>query len=205
MEPCEAAAEAYRACCAPGAPRLLTQVNRLAWAPLVCSEQLVAASCRQLLLSGGATEAAAVLAELYASGHPHHVSRVAVAALVDAVDGGAVEAVAAAEALLWRRGCVPLLRDVWLAALREGWADALAAVAWQALRQGGGDMVTFLLAAIVGQGTAGLAAALVRQLMDVSACSPLVVKVRLVGRGHLLIVDGVPAAALLARRCRQQS
>jgi hypothetical protein len=81
------------------------------------------------------------MAEAYDAGHPHAVSRVAAAAIVDAVDDGAVEAVAAAEMLLWRRGAVTLLRDLQLHALSEGWGGAAVLAACQALQQGGEAMV----------------------------------------------------------------
>lgn len=141
---------------------------------------MVAATCRQLLMDGLAQEAAVLAAGLYAAGHPHRSSHVVAAAAVDADDGGAAAAVAEAHVALWRAGALPLLRDMHLVAVRQGWQDAAAETAWRVMqRRGGQGQVAGVLAAMLRQGAAREAADLAHQLGAVSSGNHLVAEVRL--------------------------
>ena len=137
----------------------------------------MAATSLQLLLAGRAGDAAAALEALYATGEPHQVSRVAAAAVVDAVDCDAADTVAAVDVLLWRRGQLELLRDVQIAVARGGWVDAAAEVAWRALRGGQREMVADVAAAMLGCGAIEEAAELVEHMAVLSHYSPAITKV----------------------------
>ena len=153
-------------------------------------ERLVAATSLTLLLAGQAHEAAAALEALAAaSGQQDRVARVAAAVMVDAVDGGAAAAVAAANAQLWGCGLTPLLRDTMACAARQGWADAAAKVSRQALQQGHGGMVADVAAALIVEGAVEESAQLAAHLAMAANFSSAAIQASL---------SGPPAAVLSA-------
>jgi hypothetical protein len=126
---------------------------------------------------------------------------VAAAAVVDAVDSGAADTVAAADVLLWRRGQVALLRDAQIAVARGGWVDAAAEVAWRALRRGQREIVADVAAAVLGCGAIEEAAEFIEHMAVLSNYSPAVTEVgaRVLwyGKGSALRCASLSCLALL--------
>ena len=138
----------------------------------------MAATFLELLVVGRAREAAAAMEALAAASRQHpSVARLAATVLVDAVDGGAASAMAAANAALWACGLTPLLRDVSVAAARQGRADAAAKVCRQALEQGQGQMVADMSAAVVLEGAVEEAGLLAASLAMQASFSPAAIQV----------------------------
>lgn len=126
--------------------------------------QLVSAATLQLLAAGRAAEAAAALGALRSAGKPSSAARLAASLTEDAVEAGAIEALADAHALLWQQGCGDLLADAVVAAAHHGSVLAAASVWQAALERGHTDIVAGVMAALMRQGAAEEGAQLAAQL-----------------------------------------